>query len=140
MDQVTRFENSMMNLHHAFRLHQSFIRDRYGVSSLEMELIQFVQNNGPQKMKAVSEHFRIKLSTLTSIIDKAEENRILKRVNSKEDRRVVFLDVTPKGVKVYDEYSAFLREAAGRILGEFSQESFSEFHKGLEAFASIRLD
>ncbi len=139
-DQVSRFEASMMNLTHAFRIHQSFIRDKYGVSGLEMELIQYVQAQGPQKMKAVSEHFRIKLSTLTSIIDKAEENKILRRVNSKEDRRVVFLDITAKGEKLYEEYGGFLREAARRIMGEFTDDSYSQFHKGLEAFASIRLD
>jgi DNA-binding MarR family transcriptional regulator len=47
-------------------------------------------------MKAISEAFHIKLSTLTSIIDKAEGNRIVRRVNSKKDRRVVFLETTKK--------------------------------------------
>ena len=109
-------------------------------SALEMELIKYVILNGSQKMKAISEAFHIKLSTLTSIIDKAEKQRILKRVNSKEDRRVVFLDTTKKGQNIFEEYSKFLRETAVTMQEYFDEDSFNYFVEGLESFTRYSLE
>lgn len=134
---VKKLEESLIALNHAFRKHQDFIKTRFKISALEMELIQFVINNGPQKMKAISENFHIKLSTLTSIIDKAENARILKRTNSREDRRVVFLDTTKKGRKIYDEYSQFLRETALRMRANLAEVDFGNFVEGMETFTKI---
>jgi len=87
-----RLEQSIITLNNVLRKEQRYIMDKYKISSQEMEILQYVIENGPQKMKVISEHFNIKLSSLTSVIDKAEKRRVVKRVNSKEDRRVVYLD------------------------------------------------
>lgn len=134
---VKRLEQSLVVLNHAFRKHRDFIKEKFKISALEMELIQFVVQNGAQKMKTVSEYFDIKLSTLTSIIDKAENQRILKRTNSKEDRRVVFLDYTRKGKNIYEEYGKFLHETAMRMQNSLNDERFNHFVESMETFTKI---
>lgn len=135
--EIDRFEQSLINLNNAFRQHRDFIKARFGISGLEMELIQFVIKNGPQKMKAISEHFHIKLSTLTSIIDKAERARIVKRVNSKEDRRVVYLDLTRKGRGIYDDYNKYLRETMMRMQANLDNQTFEQFVVGIKTFTEL---
>jgi DNA-binding MarR family transcriptional regulator len=137
---ITRLENILIELNYAFRKHRDLIKDKYKISALEMELIKYVILNGPQKMKAISEAFHIKLSTLTSIIDKAEGNRIVRRVNSKKDRRVVFLETTKKGRSVFEEYSQFLRETAITMQEYFDEDSFTYFVEGLESFTRYSLE
>ena len=137
--EVSQLEKSLILLSDASRQHGVFIKKQFKVSALEMQLIQFVIMNGPQKMKDVSEHFHIKLSTFTSIIDKAEKLRILKRINSKEDRRVVFLDATAKGRKLYDRYSESLGDMVKQVESDFSSKQFKQFVEGLEAFNEISL-
>ncbi|MEZ4851418.1 MAG: MarR family transcriptional regulator [Bacteroidia bacterium] len=137
---VIRLENILIELNYAFRKHRDLIKQKYKISALEMELIKYVILNGAQKMKAISEAFHIKLSTLTSIIDKAEKQRILKRVNSKEDRRVVFLDTTKKGQSIFEEYSKFLRETAVTMQEYFDEDSFNYFVEGLESFTRYSLE
>lgn len=132
-----RLERGLITLNEIFRKRDDFIQARYKISSLELELIQFVVNRGPQKMKAVAEFFSIKLSTLTSIIDKAESRKILKRVNSKDDRRVVFLDATKKGKRIYAEYGKYLKEIVERMQGSFEEDSFVRFIEGMETFNQI---
>lgn len=134
---VKRLEQSLIVLNHAFRKHRDFIKEKFKISALEMELIQFVVQNGSQKMKTVSEHFDIKLSTLTSIIDKAENQRILKRTNSKEDRRVVFLDCTRKGRSIYEDYGKFLHETALRMQTNLNYDRFAHFVESMETFTKI---
>ncbi|MEZ4824689.1 MAG: MarR family winged helix-turn-helix transcriptional regulator [Bacteroidia bacterium] len=134
---VKKLEESLFVLNYAFRKHRDYIKEKFKISALEMELIQFVVQNGPQKMKTVSEFFDIKLSTLTSIIDKAENQKILKRTNSKEDRRVVFLDCTRKGKSIYEEYGKFLHEIAFRMQTNLNQDQFHKFVESIETFTQI---
>ncbi|RMG28537.1 MAG: MarR family transcriptional regulator [Bacteroidetes bacterium] len=136
-EEVKRLEKSLITLNDILRKHHDFIKRKYKVSALEMEIMQYVIQEGPQKMKDVASHFHIKLSTLTSVIDKAENARILRRVNSKEDRRVVFLDVTKKGKSIFQEYNKYLKEMADRMKGSLDEESFGMFVESMEAFTRL---
>jgi DNA-binding MarR family transcriptional regulator len=69
-----------------------------------MEIILYVDKTGPQKMKHIGETFGIKFSTLTSLVDKIEDAGLIKRVNSKDDRRSVLITLSKKGKKLVDEY------------------------------------
>lgn len=135
-----QMEQSFILLNDIFRKRDDFIKNKYRISSLEMELIQYVIRNGPQKMRAVAEFFHIKLSTLTSIIDKAEKQRILKRVNSKEDRRVVYLDITKKGKKIFEEYKKYLQDMVVRMQDSFDKEAFEKFVAGIETFNQVSIN
>lgn len=137
--EAMKLETSLILFGDATRKHHDYIKRTYGITALEMQLIQFAVINGPQKMKSVSEHFRIKLSTFTSTIDKAERLRLLKRVNSKEDRRVVYLDVSPKGRKIYEKYANSLQEMASEVQAKMNNAQFNRFLEGLEVFNTLSL-
>lgn len=94
----------LMSLRDAFRSHQSHVRLHYDISETEMEIILYVDKNGPQKMKHIGETFGVKFSTLTSLVDKIEDIGLIKRVNSKDDRRSVLITISKKGKKLVDEY------------------------------------
>ena len=119
------------------RKHRTNIEGQFQVSALEMELLQFVVKNGPQKMKAVSENFDIKLSTLTSIIDKAEKRKVLKRVNSRVDRRVVFLEATRKGEKLFTAYRKSLHELASEMKNLLTDGQLNQLVTGIELFNEL---
>jgi len=137
VNDAKRLEQSIITLNNVLRKEQRFIMDKYKISSQEMEILQYIIENGPQKMKAISEHFNIKLSTLTSVIDKAEKRKVVKRVNSKEDRRVVFLESTKKGSDIFDEYNDHLKEVVGMLKNSFDSETFVHFVNGMETFTKL---
>jgi MarR family 2-MHQ and catechol resistance regulon transcriptional repressor len=136
---VAKLEQGLVMLHDLFRKQRVLIEKKYGISAQEMYILQFVVVNGPQKMKDIAEEFHIKLSTLTSTIDKAEKRKILKRVNSKDDRRVVFLDITAKGRKMVEDYAAYLKELVSRTESNFQEEDLNIFVNGLEKLARISI-
>jgi DNA-binding MarR family transcriptional regulator len=135
--EVSQFEQSLILLNNVMRKHRTNIEGQFQVSALEMELLQFVVTNGPQKMKAVSENFDIKLSTLTSIIDKAEKRKVLKRVNSRTDRRVVFLESTRKGEKLFVAYRKSLHELANEMKDVLTDGQLNQFVTGIELFNEL---
>ncbi|GAB4420619.1 MAG: hypothetical protein OHK0039_34450 [Bacteroidia bacterium] len=139
-DQVRRLEESLTLVNLFFRRHRDAVERRYQISAQELDLIQFVVQNGPQKMKDVSEHFQLKFSTLTSIIDKAERRKLLKRSNSRDDRRVVLLEVTRKGRAIYDAYDDYLQQAVQLMQSRLPQEQFEQFVQGVEVFTRMALN
>lgn len=108
-------ERQLLMMRDAFRQHQNDIRKKYKISANEMEIILFISEHGPQRMKSVGEQFKIKFSTLTSLVDKIERLNLVKRVNSKEDRRSILVTITKKGKKMLDEYNDQIRVLAERI-------------------------
>ena len=133
-------EEVLIDINLVFRKHRDLIKEKYKISALEMELIQFVVTHGKQRMKDVAQYFNIKLSTLTSTIDKAEKARILKRINSTEDRRVVYLDTTKKGRDLFEQYDQELRGIATRIQQDMDETTFKLFVEGMEVFNKVTMD
>jgi MarR family 2-MHQ and catechol resistance regulon transcriptional repressor len=95
----------LLEMRDAFRHHQNEIRGKYKISANEMEIILFISQEGPQRMKSIGEKFKIKFSTLTSLVDKIERLNLVRRVNSKEDRRSILVNLTKKGKRMLEEYN-----------------------------------
>lgn len=131
-NQLAKLESNLVQLREIFRNHQKYIKDHFKISEVEMEIVQFVAINGQKKMKEIGEAFNIKLSTLTSIVDKIEQQKFVKRVNSKEDRRAVYLDLTPKGKQLYEKYSHYIHVMSMMIMRKMPQNRFDGFVDGLE--------
>lgn len=130
--QLEKLEKSLIALRDVFRKHQRYIKENFKISELEMEILQFVALNGRRKMKEIGESFNIKLSTLTSIVDKIERQKFVKRINSKTDRRAVYLDLTPKGKRLYEKYSHYIHVMALLMKRTIRKDHFGIFVDELE--------
>jgi MarR family transcriptional regulator, 2-MHQ and catechol-resistance regulon repressor len=108
-------EQELLNMRDAFRQHQNDIRQKYRISANEMEIILYIHDFGPQRMKAIGEKFKIKFSTLTSLVDKIERLGLVKRMNSKEDRRSILVTITKKGSRMLEEYNDQITLIASKI-------------------------
>ena len=134
---LEKLEKSLIALRDVFRKHQRYIKDNFKISELEMEILQFVALNGRRKMKDIGEAFNIKLSTLTSIVDKIERQKFVKRINSKEDRRAVYLDLTPKGKRLYEKYSHYIHVMALLMKRTIADDHFDIFVDELEKITQM---
>jgi MarR family 2-MHQ and catechol resistance regulon transcriptional repressor len=120
--EAVTLEKQLLYMRDAFRQHQNEVRKKYKISANEMEIILYINDFGPQRMKAVGEKFKIKFSTLTSLVDKIERLNLVKRVNSKEDRRSILVTITKKGKKMLEEYNSQIRDLAEKMSQIASQE------------------
>lgn len=120
--EAVTLEKQLLYMRDAFRQHQNEVRKKYKISANEMEIILYINDFGPQRMKAVGEKFKIKFSTLTSLVDKIERLNLVKRVNSKEDRRSILVTITKKGKKMLEEYNSQIRDLAEKMSQIATQE------------------
>ena len=132
LDKASVLEKHLLEMRDAFRQHQNEIRKRYKISANEMEIILYIFDLGPQRMKTLGEHFKIKFSTLTSLVDKIERLNLVKRANSKEDRRSIIVTITTKGKKMLEEYNSQVRMLAEKILATSDDEHITLLANTLE--------
>ncbi len=134
---VSMLESSIQAIHHFFRFQEFHIQSQHGISALEMDILQLVCRNGPTKMKEVAAHYQLKLSTLTSAVDKAQQHAVLTRVPSLVDKRVIMIEATPKGHEIYQGFVSHMNELLGNLITQMSHQEYQQLSKGLEAFLKV---
>ncbi len=136
--QLVDLERQLTLMRDVFRLHQNEIRKKYKISSTEMEIILYVHDFGPHRMKNVGEKFRIKFSTLTSLVDKIERFNLVRRVSSKEDRRAILITITRKGQRMLEEYNGQVKSLAEEMNQAVKEGSLIQFLENLEKTTQLQ--
>ncbi|MGB9812141.1 MAG: MarR family winged helix-turn-helix transcriptional regulator [Thermovenabulum sp.] len=88
---------------------KKFFKNYFTNSNLEATPSQYpllfiLKEYGPVKMKELSEHMNITTGSLTVMVDRLIEKKLVERFFLPEDRRVVMVRLTEKG---YDEINNF---------------------------------
>lgn len=63
----------------------------------QLTVVKLLEQVGDLSLSGLSEKIRAQNSTVTGIIDRMEREGLVVRERSKEDRRVVYIKLTPKG-------------------------------------------
>ena len=73
------------------------IARRADLTGPQLTVVKLLEQIGDISLSELSERIRAQNSTVTGIIDRMEREGLVTRERSKEDRRVVFIRLTPKG-------------------------------------------
>lgn len=92
------------------------------ISILQAHIILSINFHRPCKMSQIAKSANLTLGSVTQIIDKLESKRYVKRQRSKEDRRVVFVELTEKGYKVVTANEHHVKQVAKEVMQKFSQD------------------
>ncbi len=76
---------------------------RQDLAAVEQLALLEVGDCGRAMMSEVAQACGMALSTMTGLADRLEEKGLLRRVRSEEDRRVVYVEMTPRGKRAYQE-------------------------------------
>ena len=138
-DRLSRLEHSLFELSAVINRHQEIVQRRFKVSAVEIDILKLLDSEGDKKMKDIGERVRVKLSNLTNIIDRLESQKLVKRVNSKTDRRSIFVHISTKGKKLLMDYADFLRELSTRMKQVMQEDQFGILVDGLEKISKVTL-
>lgn len=83
------------------------LRDEHGVTLPQFDVLAELDNaNKPLTMSELSQHLVVSNGNITGVIDRLEREKFLKRVRSKEDRRVQYIQLTDSGAKRFKKIAA----------------------------------
>lgn len=97
------FVASFRELHPKFSRMYTQILNQVDLTLPQYTLLYQLMLLGSVSMTEVSKHLGITKPAVTNLVDRLEEKRFLKRIPNAEDRRVILLEILPKGKKIITE-------------------------------------
>ncbi len=103
MNEREAFVASFRKLHPKFSRMYAQMLNRVDLTLPQYTLLYQLLSLGTVSMTEVSSHLEITKPAVTNLVDRLEEKKCLKRVPHPEDRRVILLEILPKGKKIITE-------------------------------------
>ncbi|MBN1786079.1 MAG: MarR family transcriptional regulator [Candidatus Methanofastidiosa archaeon] len=98
----------------------------------QMMITTVLAHMGKMKISDISEEVGLSMSTVSGILDRLEEMKIIKRVRSDEDRRVVFVVLEEKFKKKMDKMRKEMESKMDIVLGRITEEEMETIFKAID--------
>lgn len=82
---------------HAIDLHSRRLLSQCEVTAPQLVCLHMLAAEGRQSSRTLADKIHVNPSTLVGILDRLESKELVARCRSTEDRREVFVELTPKG-------------------------------------------
>lgn len=99
------------------------------LTSPQIQLLQFLENDGPLKMSEIAARLEITLGGVTSLANRMEKAHLIERRRSEEDRRVVRLAITEEGKSLLNDLSIARNRALGDYFSKLSANEVQELER-----------
>ena len=80
-------------------------------------------------MTEIAEYIHVPLNTATGIINRMEKNELIVRTRSKEDKRVVLIGLSEKGMTQFQSLVNELMYYGMKVMSSFTKEEMNLFYK-----------
>lgn len=77
--------------------HSRSLMKHYDITVSQLVCLYEIYEKGALTLSIISKNVHLSNSTLVGVIDRLEEKGLVKRTRDTDDRRVIFIDLTPKG-------------------------------------------
>ena len=98
-------------------------------SKNEVLIFWLLYQRGEVNMTEIAEYIHVPLNTATGIINRMEKNELIVRTRSKEDKRVVFIGLSEKGMTQFQSLVNELMYYGMKVMSSFTKEEMTLFYK-----------
>jgi len=74
---------------------------KHDLTISQVEILDFIGPIGRRTMKDIADYLKITPPSVTTLVEEMEEKGLVKRINDKKDRRVIFITLTGKTKKTF---------------------------------------
>lgn len=105
---------------------------QFGLTEPQFAVLECLGHLGSHKLGDLSKKMLFSGGNTTVVVDNLEKENIVERIHSKEDRRAIFVQLTPKGKKLFDKifirHAEFITKTVS-VLSEREQETLAQLLK-----------
>ena len=98
-------------------------------SKNEVLIFWLLYQRGEVNMTEIAEYIHVPLNTATGIINRMEKNELIVRTRSKEDKRVVLIGFSEKGMTQFQSLVNELMYYGMKVMSSFTKEELNLFYK-----------
>jgi DNA-binding MarR family transcriptional regulator len=98
--------------------------------------LRYLRENGCATSSELAEVFCVGKSSITAIITRLFDKKLIERVPDEKDRRVTYLKATPEGERLTRQFDGKLEELLWKYLSHFTEQEAFGFIELYERFAA----
>ena len=98
-------------------------------SKNEVLIFWLLYQRSEVNMTEIAEYIHVPLNTATGIINRMEKNELIVRTRSKEDKRVVLIGFSEKGMTQFQSLVNELMYYGMKVMSSFTKEEMTLFYK-----------
>lgn len=107
------------------------------ITNNDMHIIEAIGLSGRNTMSMVAKKLGITAGSLTTAVNGLVNKKYVVRKRSDEDRRVVFIGLTPKGVKAYEHHKDYHRQMTNAVLEKLDEDEIPVLLKTLNGLTEF---
>ncbi|MEO8402244.1 MAG: MarR family transcriptional regulator [Gammaproteobacteria bacterium] len=103
----------------------------------ELNVINIIGDNEPCTMSEIAKQAMLSMSSITVIVDKLVKAKLVQRIRSEEDRRIVLGALTPEGKKIHQVQIKHMHEVIRKLLSVLSDDEQENMLKIFHKFTQV---
>ncbi|NLW40324.1 MAG: MarR family transcriptional regulator [Tissierellia bacterium] len=140
-DSVASIERHLRKIDRIIRLKGREILKDFNITIPQFTALQILIKNGELTIGQLSDKMALACSTITDLVDRMEKNQLVVRKKDPKDRRVVRIEVLPKGHEIVKQVLEKRIRFLEQKMADFTEEEKISLSKGLESlYDSIKDD
>ena len=132
MTETAKLSHQLIELYERLSSWEQDVVKNSGLSTPQMHTIEIVGHSGSLRMKDLAKKMGVTTGTLTVMIDRLEQQGLLKRTPHETDRRSYLIALTEKGQKLFVEHHQYHLHLTEEITATLSKEEQAQFSTVLE--------
>ena len=117
---------------------KAIITDEFkDLTNNDMHVIEAIGLGEGRNMSSIARQLNITVGSLTTAMNSLVNNKYVERHRSEEDRRVVFVKLTSKGIKAYHHHEDYHRQMTQAILDKLDEKELPVLMKTLDALSDF---
>lgn len=103
----------------------------------DMHVIEAVGTGDGRNMSSIARKLNITVGSLTTAMNSLVNKKYVVRRRSEEDRRVVFVKLTPKGIRAYKHHEDYHRQMTQAVVDKLDDAEMPVLLKTLDALSEF---
>lgn len=134
------FGPRISRLHVLLKRRIEHFASEYGITSMQSHIMVFLSHSCSERevyQKDVEEEFKIRRSSVSSVLSTMEKNGLIERISSDKDARLKKLILTEKGEQIHKNISSRIERfdsSLASVLDDEEREQFIRSVAKLQAF------
>jgi len=117
---------------------EAIITDEFkDITNNDMHIIEAIGLTGENTMSVVARKMGITAGSLTTAVNGLVNKKYVTRLRSEQDRRVVFLKLTEKGIRAYEHHREYHRQMTDAVISGLDDEEIPVLLKTLNGLSEF---
>jgi len=108
------------------------------LSLINLHVLTILEVQGPLSMSRLAEELDVSIASVTGIVGRMEQRRLVERRHDETDRRIVSVHPTRLGGEVFARLRRHRRDKIKKVLAQLTDDELTAFLTGLRAMRRAR--